>query len=115
MESNVFSWKQALRAGCEPRDYPYAKEEVPQGQFNARLDFKIWAKKAIGINCYFTCVESGKRFQLTAYRQHRGYNYRPDNGTVDFRTSPVPCIYRIETGFNGKGNIRFISAEVINP
>lgn len=113
MESNVLSWQQALREGCEPRNYPYATNEVPLGKFNARLDFKIWGKKAIGISCYFTCMESGKNFQLTVYRQHDDHSYRLDNGTVDFKTCPTPGIYRIETGINGKGNIRFISAGFI--
>ena len=113
MESNVLSWQQALRLGCEPRDYPYATEAVPLGVLTARLDFKIWAKKAIGLNCYFTCMESGKNFQLTVYRRHDGHSYMLDMGTVDFRTCPAPGIYKIETGLNGKGNIRFIAAEFI--
>lgn len=49
MECNVLSWNVALEKGYEPRLYPYATEYVPLGEYEAVLDFKIWAKKAMAI------------------------------------------------------------------
>jgi hypothetical protein len=54
MECNVLSWNVALEKGYEPRIYPYATEDVPLGEYEAVLNFKIWAKKAMAISCYFT-------------------------------------------------------------
>ena len=59
MENNVLSGNVALEKGHEPRLYPYTAEHVPVGSYQAVLDFKIWAKKAMGICCYFTQRNTG--------------------------------------------------------
>lgn len=61
----------------------YLKEDVPLGEYAASLDFKIWAKDAIAVSCYFTKVDTGQKIILTVYRPHdiRGYIL---NG-VDFK------------------------------
>ncbi len=64
MENNVLSWNIALEKGLEPRLYPYTAEHVPVGKYEAVLDFKIWAKKAMGICCYFTQRNTGIKFQF---------------------------------------------------
>lgn len=52
MESNVLSWNVALDKGYEPQLYPYTANHIPVGEYTARLDFKIWAKKAMAVCCY---------------------------------------------------------------
>lgn len=47
MGSNVLSWNQALEQGYEPRLYPYLAN-IPLDEYDAKLDFKVWAKKISG-------------------------------------------------------------------
>jgi hypothetical protein len=53
MENNVLSWNVALEKGYEPHLFPYTAEEIPLGQYDTFLEFKIWSKKAMGMSCYF--------------------------------------------------------------
>ncbi len=76
MESSVLSWNVALEKGYEQRLNPYATDHVPLGEYEAILDFKIWAKKVIAICCYFTQKVTGIRFQLTVYRRQKDELYR---------------------------------------
>lgn len=66
---NVMTWQAALDAGFEPRNYPYAVAEIEEGDYRCRLDFKVWSKKVMAINCYFTVLCSDKKIQLTVYRR----------------------------------------------
>jgi len=102
MERSVLSWNVALEKGYEPRLYPYATDHVPLGEYEAILDFKIWAKKAIAICCYFTQKDTGIRFQLTVYRRQKDELYRLDEGDIDFKVCPVNTVYFISVNMNGK-------------
>lgn len=102
IESNVLSWNIALEKGYEPRLYPYSTQDVPLGEYEAMLDFKIWAKKAVAICCYFTKKDTGDRFQLTVYRRQKDEQYRLDNGEIDFKVCPVNTMYLIAVNLNGK-------------
>jgi hypothetical protein len=102
MECNVLSWNVALEKGYEPRLYPYATEDVPSGEYETVLDFKIWAKKAMAISCYFTKKNSGVKFQLTVYRRQKDEQYKLDNCEFDFKVCPVNTVYLISVNLNGK-------------
>lgn len=104
IESKVLSWNIALEKGYEPRLYPYEEQHIPIGEYEAMLDFKIWAKKAVAICCYFTEKDTGDRFQLTVYRRQKDEQYRLDNGEVDFKVCPVNTMYLIAVNLNGKQN-----------
>ncbi len=112
MESNVLSWNQALDKGYEPKLYPYLSEQVPLGKYNAKLDFKIWAKKIAGICCYFTQQDTGIKFQLTVYRRKSDELYQLDECNIDFKVCPISAIYYVKVGLNGKGNISFKDAAI---
>jgi hypothetical protein len=45
----MLSWNVGLEKGYEPRVYPYAAEEIPLGQYETFLEFKI-GKKSNGNN-----------------------------------------------------------------
>ena len=105
MESIVLSWNAALEKGYEPRLYPYEVEYVPPGIFEARLDFKIWAKKTMAIGCYFTQNDTGTKFQLPVYRRQKDERYMLEEGTIDFKTCPVGMVYLITVSFNGKQKV----------
>lgn len=114
---NVLSWNEALGQGLEPRLYPYSADKVPLGTIHARLDFKIWAKWAIGISCYFTDHSTGMKFQLTVFRNEPTKSYFLKGGDVDFSSCPVDCDYIIEVSVNAKDRAIFMSAfpEVMHP
>lgn len=107
-ESNVMSWNPALEIGLEPRNYSYYIKDIPLGEYEAILDFKIWAKKAVGISCYFTRVDTGQKFQLTVFRRQDNRQYTLQE--VDFRSSPIGVTYKLSVAINSKNNIKLSSA-----
>jgi hypothetical protein len=109
MENNVMSWNQALRAGHNPSEYPFIATLVPTGQFEAMLDFKIWAKKTMGICCYFTQQSSGRKFQLTVYRRKEDERYMLDGCEIDFATCETEMDYILSV-IDARGKISFANA-----
>jgi len=114
MAGNVLSWGVAINQGYEPRLYPYVGDEIPVGEFNAKLDFKIWAKQVMGICCYFTHEETGIKFQLTVYCKQRTGIYKIDGCEIDFTQCPVEHIYHICVVANEKKRIIFKNARLIS-
>lgn len=110
MDSNVLAWNVALEKGHELRLYSYATEDVLLGVYEAVLYFKIWAKKTMGISCYFTQKDTGAKFQITVYRRQTDKAYMLEEGSVDFRICPINADYRITVQLNGKQNIAFRNA-----
>jgi len=104
MGGNVLSWKQALEKGFMPLAYDYRLEQVPKEWLDATLDFKIWAKKVLAINGYFSVQETGIRIQLSIYLS-KEQTYRVGSSLVDFYRCPLGRTYRIHIGVNGKGNL----------
>lgn len=80
---NVMSWKGVLDAGFHPSLYPYDGASIIAGNYLVQLDFKIWAKRANGIECYFTEPESGRRLQVTVYRRDDDHVYAVKNSDLD--------------------------------
>src|SRR5688572_3285024 len=108
---NILSWGKALDSGWQPGRYQYAAEYVPEGTYEAILDFKIWAKKVMAINCYFTIKSTGQKIQLTVYCQETG-RYMLPGGAIDFTNSPTQTVYLIEVHADQKKKIRFIRAQL---
>lgn len=59
----------ALEAGYGPKDYVYAKADIPIGTFTATLDFVLWSKSCLTVNCFFTLLASEKKITLSVYRK----------------------------------------------
>ena len=106
--SNPISWNQALEAGHTPRDYSFHASDIPEGYYQATLDFKIWADKVTGISCYFTKADSNEKILLTVYRDRTTREYVL--GNTDFRDAPIEAIYNIEVKHNSKGNAKLVAA-----
>ena len=111
MHGNVLSWNVALTQGFEPRLYSYI--DIPLGEYAAILDFKIWAKKIMGINCYFTHSVTGQKFQLTVYCRHRSGTYEIDGCRIDFANCPTEKLYRLGVIADQKKRILFKSAMLL--
>lgn len=102
MVVNVLTWKQALAQDHCPSSYTYLFEGVPLGEYQAMLDYKIWAKKLMAINCYFTQATTGIKIQLTVYCNEAGIYHL---GATDFATCPVQKIYLIRVAGQKKNTI----------
>ncbi|SHL95634.1 hypothetical protein [Mucilaginibacter sp. OK098] len=68
MQTTVLSFYNAIAAAHEPREYTYLREAIPFGNYEVTLDFMIWSKKQVGINCYCTIKETGLKVILPVYR-----------------------------------------------
>lgn len=103
------SFNAALEAGCEPRNYSWLTEDIPIGDYEVRLDFMIWSKKQVAVDCYFTTIDDDKQIRLTAYR-----NKSPDYmaGETTVRHLPFGSILLVTVGLNGAGNPRWVNAAV---
>ncbi|OFX83107.1 MAG: hypothetical protein A2W99_13275 [Bacteroidetes bacterium GWF2_33_16] len=109
---NVLSWNQALEKNYEPRDYSFQKEDIQLGEFEASLNFKIWAKKVNGVTCYFTNKNDYQKFQLTVYR-NKNLEYKIDSCNIDFAECPTDELYKLTVTENKKGNTKLIAAELL--
>jgi hypothetical protein len=113
MKRNVMSWNDALAQGYQPRLYSYQPADIPAGDLEATLDFKIWSKWASAVSCYFTPTGSDRKFQLTVFRDFRTGQYCLKGTDIDFTVCPVKEVYAIRVNPNGKGRMVFEYAELI--
>lgn len=111
MAGNVLTWKQAIQKGLQPTSYRYHQEAIPMGEFSARLDFKIWARKTMGIHCYFSVENTEKKILLTVYCSRNGRYALEDHG-IDFVSCPVERVYNLVVMANQKGKISLLLAEI---
>ena len=107
---NVMTWRQAVDNGYTERVAEYSYENIPVGSFRASLDFKIWAKKVMGINCFFTIKETGQKILLTAFCKEEGV-YRI--GRVDVTTCVVNRDYKISITLNQKEKVVFTDLHLV--
>jgi hypothetical protein len=105
--STVLNFRPALEAGHEPRDYTYQTEDVPTGEYEARLDFMIWSHKQVAINCYLTVISTGQRIRLTAYRNQADDYFA---GETAVRFLPFGSVLAVTVGLNGAGNPKWTNA-----
>ncbi|MBE9599931.1 hypothetical protein [Pedobacter sp. MC2016-24] len=106
--TNVLQFNAALDAGLEPRNYTYKKEEVPLGNYDARLDFMIWSKNGNAINCFFTVFPSGQLISLSVYKNAED-DFLLGNlavGRLSFGT-----VFYLNVEQNFKGYPRLVSME----
>lgn len=113
MDRNVYSFNAAISKGYEPKLYSYQADKIPMGSFQAILDFKVWSKRIIAINCYFTKLHSGEKFIITVYCANKTGKYEIDNSAVDFLTCATARNYLIEIVKNEKQKIRLVKAIII--
>lgn len=91
--TNVCTWAEAARRQLPFGLFTYDQAKIPAGEITAELQFKIWSKKLMAVNCYFRAVESDEQFMLTVFCNRRGYYLH--NQTLDFATCPTNVLYRI--------------------
>lgn len=106
--TNVLQFNAALDAGLEPRSYTYKKEEVPLGNYDARLDFMIWSKNGNAINCFLTVFPSGQLISLSVYKNTEG-DFILRNLAVD--RLGFGTVFHLNVEQNFKGYPRLVSME----
>jgi hypothetical protein len=77
---------------------------APEGVWTARLDYLQWGRKANNVPnllCYFTDVETGKRYFFSAFKSD---GYGPLDRSLRFREERLGTLYRLTTGRNSRGN-----------
>lgn len=102
MSGKVYTWNEALRVGHDPRQYGYLPGIIPPAPCIARLDFKWWAQKVIGINGCFTLEDGGKKIQVTVYPSTR-HGYRIGKELIDLHSCPEAVLYLISVEADKKG------------
>jgi len=109
---NVSSFKQALKAGHNPQQYSYDPTLIPSDVFDARLDFKIWSKRILAINCYFTRITTGEQFVLSVYCNKQTGQYSIGS-TLNFSSCPTDTIYRLNVDRKPTGKIALLNAFLV--
>ena len=103
--TNVYSFKAAAGMGFLYQQYTYDSQKIPLGEFSARLDFKIWSRRILAINCYFTKIGTGERFVVRIYCNNETAKFQVMNSTIDFAQCPVGIIYSVQIIKNEKGKV----------
>lgn len=117
---------QGLNLGLQPHEYG---TPVPKGEFLARLDFRMWGK-SINLRCFFTYMETGQKFSLSAYRSHSDKEHvvqrldekthhaeTPEDGVFDFTKGNLGNWggrhFRLVIRQGARGKILWNSAELL--
>src|SRR5687768_10877641 len=102
-ETTVLEFFPALEAGYEPKNYSYYKEDVPLGNYKATLDFMLWSKSYMAVNCFFTIDGSLKKISLSVYKKPGGEGvYLAGETEVRFVPFGSVMTLTVEANQNGK-------------
>ena len=109
----AYSFRQALNAGCEPREY---KEFQLEGEADAFLDFRIWGKTPC-LHCYFSEFSTNRKFVLTAFNRQEGQQldkYSARDQAIDFSAHDLEgSCYHLVTQRGARGGIVWENAKLI--
>lgn len=110
-ETTVLEFFSALEAGHEPKNYSYYKEDVPIGNYKAKLDFMLWSKTYVAINCFFTVLESQKKISLSVYKK-AGEDGLFLAGELEVRYVPFDSVLQLNIEANQNGKPILVNAVV---
>jgi len=102
METTVLELTPELEVVLEPKNYPYGKGEVPLGTYTAKLDFMLWSKSGVTINCFFTLPDSHKKISLSVYRKATNQG-RYLAGEIEVRYLPFGTLLELTVEANELG------------
>lgn len=113
--NNVYSYSDAVQKGLKPKTYTYDKKLIPLGKFEAKLDFKIWGKKVLCVNCYFNKVDTDQSFIISVYKNRaKDEEYFVGECSINFKTCADDQLYEITIEKTNRGSIKLIDARQIN-
>lgn len=102
METTVLELTPELEIELEPKNYPFGKEDVPLGTYVAKLDFMLWSKSGLTINCFFSLVDSCKKISLSVYRKASNQG-RYLAGEIEVRYLPFGTLLELKVEANELG------------
>lgn len=110
----ALSYRSAVEAGLELQSYAWA--DVPQGKWDARLDFKVWSNNTAAghLVCYFTALNDGRRYRLSAFRTSKSADrrYTPKDGIIDFSSQSLNGQnFSLTIGRTAKSQVSWLAAE----
>ncbi|QIL42385.1 hypothetical protein G7074_25860 [Pedobacter sp. HDW13] len=105
MKTTVFELTPDLEVELEPKNYPYGKEDVPLGTYTAKLDFMLWSKSGLTINCFFTLEDSHRKISLSVYRKAANQG-RYLAGEIEVRYLPFGTLLELTVEANALGKPR---------
>ncbi|WP_426154176.1 hypothetical protein [Pseudomonas sp. DC3000-4b1] len=111
----ALSYKAAVEAGLELQSYAWA--DVPEGKWDARLDFKVWSNNTAAghLVCYFTSLNDGNRYRLSAFRASKPVDrcYTPKDGIIDFSSQGLNGQkFSLTVGRTAKSQVSWLAAEL---
>lgn len=110
-ETTVLEFFPALEAGYQPKNYSYYKEDVPLGTYKAKLNFMLWSKTHMAVNCFFTIVGSQKKISLSVYKKP-GEDGAYLAGELEVRFLPFGSTLQLTVEANQNGKPVLIEAFV---
>jgi hypothetical protein len=110
MQTTVLSFYDAIAAAHEPREYTYQREAISFGAYQVTLDFMIWSKKQVGINCYCTIKDTNVKVILPVYR-NQAEEYLA--GELDMRFVPFGAILQATVESRGEWGVILKDAIIV--
>jgi hypothetical protein len=95
MAGNVMSFGVAVSKGFDLGLYSFDPAKIPLGVYDAVLHFKIWSKRIMAFNCYFTKMQTGEKFVLTVYCNYKNGRYNVGESLINFADCAIGIAYRI--------------------
>ncbi|KIA96226.1 hypothetical protein OC25_03880 [Pedobacter kyungheensis] len=102
METTVLELTPDLEMELVPKNYPYTKDKVPLGSYSAKLDFMLWSKSGLAINCFFTLMDLQGKISLSVYRKAAD-QHRYMAGQTEVRYLPFGAIVELAVEANEIG------------
>ncbi len=112
----AYSYAQAISAGLEPSSYDW--KDVPEGEWEAKLDFKVWGKSS-NLGCYFTRLDNDGKYLLNAFprKQDKSHSnaYVAKDEQFDLAQRGLEGRkFRLKVGRNAKGNTAWLEARLLD-
>jgi len=104
----VLTYRAALAAGHQPREYSYDKDIIPTGEYHVILDFMTWAMKLPAVDLYCTIRQTNQRIRLTFFLD-KERSYLLHGTDVTRLPFGIPLAVQVEHNTNGNPTLNKIS------
>lgn len=105
----AITYRQAMELELPVKDYRY--KDLPVGEVNARLDFKIWGKFN-NLELFFTDLANDEKIKISVFNTN---GYRDRDGLQDFSESYLNGEkFKLNIGTTAKGNFSLLSAVLVD-
>ncbi|WP_129587763.1 hypothetical protein [Herbaspirillum robiniae] len=113
LRRRAMSFGQVREANIDVSGYNW--DAVPEGEWEAFLDFKVWGKSS-SLGCFFTSIADGKKYKLNAFpdSEQKSNTYSAKDGGMDMSAPGLDGKkFLVEVRKNTKGNLVWQSAKLL--